>query len=243
MNIASDALQVNVPAAATAAATIGLYAGVYTPLKQISHWNTWVGAVVGALPPLLGWVAATGQLDARAAVLPAIVYFWQVLAPAISPVASCSQCGGVKMWGWALMIERFLHADVTTAVEHGSAGQQLQPACSHASCASMSDSTYITYHCACMQIPHFFSLAWLCRADYGRAGFRMLTVLDATGRRAGKHPGVCRRHSLQSPASTQADMLAELRLTPMLQPMHPLLATGMPACLCQTAATRQANQV
>ena len=72
-------MQASIPAAATAAATIGLYAGVYTPLKQVSHWNTWVGAVVGALPPLLGWAASTDQLDARAAVLPAILYFWQVL--------------------------------------------------------------------------------------------------------------------------------------------------------------------
>ena len=71
--------QASIPAAATAAATIGLYAGVYTPLKQVSPWNTWVGALVGALPPVLGWAAATDQLDARAAVLPAILYFWQVL--------------------------------------------------------------------------------------------------------------------------------------------------------------------
>ena len=35
-------LQASIPAAATAAATIGLYAGVYTPLKQVSHWNTLV---------------------------------------------------------------------------------------------------------------------------------------------------------------------------------------------------------
>ena len=72
------ALQTTLPAAAAAGATIVLYAGVYTPLKQLSHWNTWVGAVVGALPPLLGWLAATDQLDARAAVLPGILYFWQV---------------------------------------------------------------------------------------------------------------------------------------------------------------------
>ena len=71
-------LQTSLPAAATAGATIALYAGVYTPLKQLSPWNTWVGAVVGALPPLLGWLAATDQLDARAAVLPGILYFWQV---------------------------------------------------------------------------------------------------------------------------------------------------------------------
>lgn len=41
-----------------------LYAAVYTPLKQITVWNTGVGAVVGAVPPLMGWAAATGSLAA-----------------------------------------------------------------------------------------------------------------------------------------------------------------------------------
>ncbi|MCJ1308851.1 Protoheme IX farnesyltransferase, mitochondrial [Agyrium rufum] len=41
--------------------TIFLYAGVYTPLKRISVVNTWVGAVVGGIPPLMGWAAASGQ--------------------------------------------------------------------------------------------------------------------------------------------------------------------------------------
>ncbi|RKF73666.1 Protoheme IX farnesyltransferase, mitochondrial [Golovinomyces cichoracearum] len=40
---------------------IALYAGIYTPLKRVSVLNTWVGALVGALPPLMGWAAAAGQ--------------------------------------------------------------------------------------------------------------------------------------------------------------------------------------
>ncbi|KAL8729205.1 MAG: hypothetical protein Q9181_005078 [Wetmoreana brouardii] len=40
---------------------IFLYAGVYTPLKRLSVLNTWVGAVVGGIPPLMGWAAAAGQ--------------------------------------------------------------------------------------------------------------------------------------------------------------------------------------
>lgn len=40
---------------------IVLYAGVYTPMKRISVLNTWVGAVVGGIPPLMGWAAAAGQ--------------------------------------------------------------------------------------------------------------------------------------------------------------------------------------
>jgi protoheme IX farnesyltransferase len=40
---------------------IALYAGVYTPLKRISVLNTWIGALVGGIPPLMGWAAAAGQ--------------------------------------------------------------------------------------------------------------------------------------------------------------------------------------
>ena len=55
-----------------------LYTLVYTPLKQI-HWvNTWVGAVVGAIPPLMGWAAAAGQIDAGGWILGATLYFWQI---------------------------------------------------------------------------------------------------------------------------------------------------------------------
>lgn len=40
---------------------IFLYAGVYTPMKRVSVLNTWVGAIVGGIPPLMGWAAAAGQ--------------------------------------------------------------------------------------------------------------------------------------------------------------------------------------
>ncbi|KUJ09584.1 protoheme IX farnesyltransferase mitochondrial precursor [Mollisia scopiformis] len=43
------------------ALNIALYAGVYTPLKRVSVINTWVGAIVGGIPPLMGWTAAAGQ--------------------------------------------------------------------------------------------------------------------------------------------------------------------------------------
>lgn len=43
---------------------IFLYTCCYTPLKRVSIANTWVGAVVGAIPPVMGWTAATGSLDA-----------------------------------------------------------------------------------------------------------------------------------------------------------------------------------
>ena len=61
------------------AANIGLYAGIYTPLKAITPANTWVGAVVGAVPPLMGWAAASGgRLDWGALVPAAALYFWQL---------------------------------------------------------------------------------------------------------------------------------------------------------------------
>eukprot|EP00899_Mesostigma_viride_P021214 jgi/Mesvir1/29094/Mv18400-RA.1 len=65
-------------AASLSAANIFLYAGIYTPLKQIHMVNTWVGAVVGAVPPLIGWAAASGYLDAGAWVLAAGLYLWQI---------------------------------------------------------------------------------------------------------------------------------------------------------------------
>ncbi len=40
--------------------------------------NTWVGAVVGAIPPLMGWAAAAGQLEPGAGVLAGLLYFWQL---------------------------------------------------------------------------------------------------------------------------------------------------------------------
>lgn len=55
-----------------------LYAGVYTPLKVLHPVNTWVGAVVGAIPPLMGWAAAAGQLQPGAGFLAAVLYFWQM---------------------------------------------------------------------------------------------------------------------------------------------------------------------
>ncbi|XP_070249043.1 protoheme IX farnesyltransferase, mitochondrial [Myotis yumanensis] len=56
---------------------IFLYTCCYTPLKRVSIANTWVGAVVGAIPPVMGWTAATGSLDAGAFLLGGILYSWQ----------------------------------------------------------------------------------------------------------------------------------------------------------------------
>jgi protoheme IX farnesyltransferase len=94
-------------AAVLAAFTFLAYVFVYTPLKRLTSLNTLVGAVPGALPPLIGWVAVRGSLDLGAAALFLIVFLWQV--------------------------------------------------------------------------PHFLAIAWIYREDYGRAGLRMLPVMDPCG--------------------------------------------------------------
>jgi heme o synthase len=93
-----------------AAITIVLYIFAYTPLKKISTANTLVGAISGAIPPMVGWTAARDHLNAGAWSLFAILFLWQM--------------------------------------------------------------------------PHFFSLAWMYRADYARAGFQMISGNDESGARS-----------------------------------------------------------
>lgn len=65
-------------AALVALATLVSYVIVYTPMKLLSSLSTIVGAVPGALPPLIGWAAATGTLSAGGWVLFGIVFLWQM---------------------------------------------------------------------------------------------------------------------------------------------------------------------
>jgi heme o synthase len=103
---------VNLISAAVACATLLTYALIYTPLKRRSSFATVVGAVPGALPPVIGWVAASGSLSRGAWVLFGIVFLWQ--------------------------------------------------------------------------LPHFLAIAWIYRADYARAGFPMLPVVEPDGRSTGR---------------------------------------------------------
>ncbi len=93
-----------------AALTVLIYIFAYTPLKRISTFNTLVGAVPGALPPLIGWAAARGRIDAGAWSFFAIMMLWQ--------------------------------------------------------------------------LPHFFAISWMCRDDYSRAGFQMISNDDESGARS-----------------------------------------------------------
>lgn len=88
------------------------YLFVYTPLKTRTSLSTALGAFPGAMPPLMGWTAARGEIDIAAWVLFAILFLWQ--------------------------------------------------------------------------FPHFLAIAWMYREDYGRAGIRMLPVVEPDGRVTGQ---------------------------------------------------------
>jgi protoheme IX farnesyltransferase len=107
IGVALIAVTSNLLAAFLAMLTVISYNVVYTPMKRRSQLATLVGAVPGALPPMIGWVAARGALTWEAWALFAIVFVWQ--------------------------------------------------------------------------IPHFMAIAWLYRADFARAGFPLLPVVEPTG--------------------------------------------------------------
>lgn len=71
-------LTCNSLSALLAAATIVIYIFAYTPLKRVSTFNTLIGAIPGALPPVVGWAAATGGAEIGAWSLFAILFFWQM---------------------------------------------------------------------------------------------------------------------------------------------------------------------
>jgi protoheme IX farnesyltransferase len=106
------ALEVNLLTSVIGAVTLISYLFIYTPLKRMTWLNTAVGAVPGALPPLMGWTAARGELSGEGWALFAILALWQM--------------------------------------------------------------------------PHFMSIAWIYRADYAKAGFKMLPVVDPDGCRTGQ---------------------------------------------------------
>ncbi|MFO1042788.1 MAG: heme o synthase [Planctomycetaceae bacterium] len=70
-------LTVNPLTAVMTGLTFVLYAGVYTPLKRFTSLCTAVGAIPGALPPVLGWLAAGGELDWMAFSLFGVLFLWQ----------------------------------------------------------------------------------------------------------------------------------------------------------------------
>jgi protoheme IX farnesyltransferase len=55
-----------------------VYVGVYTPMKQRSHWATWIGALPGALPALMGWTAVSGAIQLGGLAVFGVLFFWQI---------------------------------------------------------------------------------------------------------------------------------------------------------------------
>jgi protoheme IX farnesyltransferase len=68
----------NLLAGTLTAATIASYVLLYTPLKRFTTWNTLIGAIPGALPPLIGWAAAEGKISTLGWILFAILFLWQM---------------------------------------------------------------------------------------------------------------------------------------------------------------------
>ena len=120
-------------AAALGLGNVFLYAAVYTPLKQVHPVATWIGAVVGAIPPLIGWAGASSRAAAEAEAKEEVLTSEEKKASAQShlPPAAFVLAAGLYFW----------------------------------------------------QLPHFMSLAWLCKEDYARGGHKMLSLADATGKR------------------------------------------------------------
>lgn len=77
LGLAILALEVNPLSALIAGLTIVLYVAVYTPLKPLTTLNTAIGAIPGALPPMIGWAAATGGVGIEAWTLFLILFLWQ----------------------------------------------------------------------------------------------------------------------------------------------------------------------
>jgi len=71
------AVWVNLLTGVLGALTLGAYLFIYTPLKQRSHLSTVIGALPGAVPPLMGYAASNGALTAEAWTLFAILFVWQ----------------------------------------------------------------------------------------------------------------------------------------------------------------------
>jgi len=78
LGVTDLALGANPLAAAVALVTLLSYTLVYTPLKRLTPLSTLVGAIPGALPPVIGWAAARNALPVEAWILFAIVFLWQI---------------------------------------------------------------------------------------------------------------------------------------------------------------------
>jgi protoheme IX farnesyltransferase len=107
--------RVNGLAALMALGTMVSYLALYTPAKRWSRWSTEMGAVAGALPPLIGWAAAEGRISALGWILFGMLFLWQIphfmaiawnyrldYAAVNFPMLSVRDAGGGRVAAWSL---------------------------------------------------------------------------------------------------------------------------------------------
>jgi protoheme IX farnesyltransferase len=134
------------------AANVALYAGPYTWMKRRTIWNTWVGAIVGAVPPLMGWAAVGGTL-LPSATHPIALYLPPALTTATDVLA---------------LAPAFTFAGPFLTTASNNTALLDNPLAPWALFAFMFS----------WQFPHFNSLAHFVRGAYAQGGYRMLAVLD-----------------------------------------------------------------
>lgn len=158
--LATLAICTNPLTTALGGSTLALYTLVYTPMKRTSPLNTWVGSVVGALPPVMGWTAAGGRY-ALAAGMPLHA------GEAAQEGWDSQGCGG-----WRPPVS-FPLTDLAMP----------RPAPPRARSMFAPESAVLFGSLFLWQMPHFFALAWLYRKDYELGGYRMVPLTDPTGDR------------------------------------------------------------
>ena len=142
---------VNPMTAALGLGNIVLYSVVYTYMKRRTIANTWVGAVVGAIPPVMGWTACGGSLLPTAGSPAFPLFLPSFLTPYLDPLQQT-------------LPSLSLFTSYDPAIMSASLLPPLTLAALHFS----------------WQFPHFNALAHSVRAAYARSGYAMLAALDAT---------------------------------------------------------------
>ena len=126
---------VNGLSALFALATMVCYLAIYTPAKRWSRWSTELGAVAGALPPLIGWTAAGGRVSGLGLILFGVLLFWQMphfmaiawiyrkdYAAVRFPMLAVRDAGGGRVAAWSLANTVLLVATTLLPVSLGYCG-------------------------------------------------------------------------------------------------------------------------
>lgn len=145
-----------------------LYAGPYTYSKPYHEINTWVGAVVGAVPPIMGWLAATGNIHNDS-------------AAAWAKQKLLNSTGAIDVTSSSDATSVASHVSITPADAMTNQIISLEPALSNP--MALTNPLLLASILLVWQFPHFFALSWLHRDDYGKGGFQMVACNDLTGTR------------------------------------------------------------